>query len=378
MTAVLDQRAELVRDFEREDVPSVARLFVKAFRKGKGELRKPASGLLDTLNEIYFDNPWYDSQIASKVFVDADGSVRGFIGVTTQLVAYEGKRLRVAYAGSLTVEEPERYPLAGARLLRAFLAGPQDISVTETANSTALRMWQKLGIPSDTAYSLNWMRIFRPFGAGVAVMAHRSSAAGMLSPLARFADRCLASRRANPFRMSREAAPRRLTFQTTDRAAFDAAALRLCELYPLRPLWDETSIDWFSSQAAIKRKFGDPCYRVAYGRDGAPVAAYVYFRRCDDLGWLLQSLVRPEQAQDLVDDLLHDAMEFGCVGVRGAAQPWLNNALLSRRTLFLPRMFYLVHTRDKALLEPFRQGVALASGLAGESWMRLIGDDFRE
>jgi hypothetical protein len=51
---------------------------------------------------------------------------------------------------------------------------------------------------------------------------------------------------------------------------------------------------------------------------------------------------------------------------------------MSRKTLFYGRTFYISHARDKALLEPVRSGRALISGIAGESWTRLIGDRFDE
>lgn len=369
--------ADHVRPLEPQDIPAVGRLFVKAFRK-RSRTSEPTLALLEHLKQVYFDNPWHDPAITSRVFVDGTGEIKGFIGVHVQPMHFEGRPLRVAFAGSLTVDEPDRHPLAGARLIRSFLSGPQDISITETANTKALRMWQKLGIPLDTQYSLNWIRLLRPATATVSVLKHRRDAARFLFPPAHLADKAVARLMSDPFRPHLEPGPRRLMFLDTDRSTFERAALELSHLYPLRPDWDETSLAWFSSHGAVKRNFGEPCYRLATGRDGTPVAAYVYFRRADDFAWLLQSFVRPQQAGDLIDDMLMDAHRFGCSAVRGAAQPWLHGALICRRTLFLSRTFYLVHAKDKTLMAPFRDGMALASGLAGESWMRLIGDHFQD
>jgi hypothetical protein len=375
MTDGSGDMADCVRPLEPQDIPAVARLFVKAFRK-RTHATEPTLPLLEHLKQIYFANPWHDPDIPSLVYVDGHGEIRGFIGVTVQPMLFGDRTVRAAFAGSLTVDQPDRHPLAGARLIRSFLGGPQDLSITETANAKALRMWQKLGIPLDTQYSLNWIRLLRPATATVSALKHRHGAAKLLLPLAHLADRAVARLMSDPFRPHLDAGPRRLSFSDIDRSAFDRAALDLAELYSLRPAWDETSLSWFSSHAAIKRNFGEPSYRLASSRDGKPVAAYAYFRRPDDFAWLLQSFVKPEQAGDLIDDMLLDAHRHGCSAVRGAAQPWLNNALICRRTLFLTRTFYLVHAKDKTLLAPFRDGMALASGLAGESWMRLIGDHF--
>ncbi|WP_137129818.1 hypothetical protein [Rhizobium sp. FY34] len=378
MAEALRDAGATVRHFELDDIPAVARLFLKTFRKGRAASATPSPVLLAQLRQIYFETPWYDPQIRSWVFVDEAGEVHGFIGANVVPMEYEGRPLRVAYAGALTVEDSALHPLAGARLLRSFLSGPQDISVTETANATAARMWQKQGIPLNTAYSLNWIRLLRPAAGAMSILERKLPAARLLSPLAHGIDWAFARMLSDPLRPRVEASPRRLSFQTVERSEFDAAALHLKDFYALRPRWDAPSLHWFSSHAAVKRNFGEPRYRLALGRDGQPASAYAYFRRRDDFAWMLQSLVTPEQAGDLVDDMLLDADSYGCAGIRGAAQPWLNAALMSRKSLFLSRTFFLAHARDKTLLQPFLAGEALASGLAGESWMRLIGDDFRD
>ncbi|MGN7294729.1 hypothetical protein [Rhizobium sp. SAFR-030] len=378
MTETVRGAGATVRAFEPADIPDVARLFLRAFRKGARPSDEPTPHLTAVLRRIYFDNPWYDPEIRSQVFADETGAVRGFIGVTMAPLVHEGRRLRAAFAGSLTVEDPVRHPLAGARLIRSFLSGPQDLSLTETANATAMRMWQKLGIPFDTQYSLNWLRLLRPVSGGTALVKRRLPIVKALMPLARLGDAAAKRFGGDPFRPVLDPSPRRATFATVSRSDFDAAVLALAPLYSLRPDWDQMSLDWFSSLASVKRNFGEPRYRVALGRDGRPRAAYAYFHRPDDFGWLLQSLTAPAQAGDLVDDLLTDAYEVGCCGMRGAAQPWLTNALMSRRTLFLSRTFFLAQARDQTLLTAIRSGDALVSGLAGESWMPLIGDSLRD
>jgi hypothetical protein len=78
----------------------------------------------------------------------------------------------------------------------------------------------------------------------------------------------------------------------------------------------------------------------------------------------------------MVDDLFAHAYEMGCSGIRGGGHPWLIPTLMSRKTIFYGRSFFVAQARDKSLLEPIRSGQALISGLAGESWTRLIGDRF--
>jgi hypothetical protein len=64
------------------------------------------------------------------------------------------------------------------------------------------------------------------------------------------------------------------------------------------------------------------------------------------------------------------------VAVRGRSQPHLLDALLRRRCVMLHRASTMVLTSDPELLQAVRAGDALLTGLAGESWSRLIGGTF--
>lgn len=362
----------VVRDLEREDLPAVALLFQRTFRRSASA----PSSLISNLHDIFFGHPWFDAELRSKVFVSAGGDVRGFIGVFPGRLELEGRSLRAAFAGSMMVEEPDENPLAGARLLRAFLAGPQDISLTETANATALGMWQKLSLPLDVGYSLNWIRIFRPATAAVNVLGRMSGAINLLRPFGTMADTVAEKIGFSALRFPASPAPRRVQFREASPEEFRDAALTLKETFVMRPQWSPQSLDWLIGQASRKRKFGTPSWRIGETRSGKLSGAYVYFGRPGGIGWLLQALCSPAAAGELIDDLFSHADGAGCAGLRGSGHPWLTAELLTRRTTFHGRAFYLAHARDASLLQPIHSGQALISGLAGENWMRLIGDSF--
>jgi hypothetical protein len=310
------------------------------------------------------------------VFVDNRGEIEGFIGVFPSRLELEGRPVRAAFAGSMMVHRHEENPLAGARLLRAFLAGPQDISLTETANALALGMWQKLALPLDIAYSLNWLRVLRPAGTGVRIAERGLKAMRLLRPVASLADRAAERAGMRTFRASPMTVGSRTNFWDASRAEFVEAVLKLSELFPLRPQWDRASLEWFMDHAQTKRQFGKPSWRIAESRSGQLVGCYAYFGRPGGIGWLLQALCAPNISGELVDDLFSHADAAGCVAIRGAGHPWLTPELISRKTLFYGRAFFVAHAKDKSLLEPIRNGQGLISGLAGENWTRLIGDDF--
>ncbi|MGK6317078.1 hypothetical protein [Neorhizobium sp. DT-125] len=361
--------AGTVRDFERGDVEPVARLFQETFRNSKTQ----SPSLSAYLEEAFFNNPWAEPDIRSKVFAAADGRISGFVGVFPARLEFDGRPLRAAFAGSLMVENPRENPLAGARLVRAFLSGPQDISLTETANQTALGMWQKAGHPLDPGYSLNWLKVLRPASTGVQLLERHVGIARLLRPFGRMADRATALVGKASFHPAQGG---KLAFRDVTPAEFGKALLVLKDVYPLKPRWEADNIGWFLDQAEQKRKFGYPEWRVGYGAGDRPLAAYVYFTEPGAIGWVLQAVSAPAAAGELVDDLFAHAHGLGCAGLRGAAHPWLTPALMTRRAFFYSRSFYVAAARDKSLLEPVRAGQALISGLAGEGWMRLIGDRF--
>ena len=366
-----------IRDLEREDLEAVAGLFQSSFRKPsrKNAAPSPSPELVRYLGEAFFDHPWTDPEIRSKVFVGPDAKVSGFIGVFPTRLELNGRMLRGAVAGSMTVANPKENPLAGARLLRSYLSGPQDISVTETANETALGMWQKLGHPLDAGYSMNWLRILRPATAGAYMLERKLKPAALLQPLGRLADRAAVALRVRPF-LPADRTSAKITFRSVTPAEFADALLTLSQHYPLRPRWDAASLGWFVGQAEEKRNYGYPEWRVGFAADGRPLAAYVYFSRPGGIGWLMQAVSAPNFSYDLVDDLFAYAYEMGCSGMRGSGEPWLIPALMTRKALFYGRTYFLAQARDKSLLEPVKAGQALVSGLAGECWTRLIGDRF--
>ncbi len=82
-------------------------------------------------------------------------------------------RVRAAICGSLMVEGRDRDPLAGARLLKAFVDGPQDLSFSETANEVSTQLWTRLRGVVLPQYSLDWVRVIRPAGFVVDLAASR-------------------------------------------------------------------------------------------------------------------------------------------------------------------------------------------------------------
>ena len=170
-----------IRPLCAADIPSVASLFQRIFMRRSGAAPETLGAYLKSL---FLDHPDYDPNIASQVYARGDGTLAGFIGVLPLPLSFDGTTRRGAICGSLMVDGHAEDPTAGARLIRAFLSGPQDISLSETANQTSEAMWRKLRGTILPAYSLEWVRVFRPAGFLVEGLAHKLAPARVLAPLA--------------------------------------------------------------------------------------------------------------------------------------------------------------------------------------------------
>lgn len=362
-----------IRACTHDDIPAVAGLFQKTFRRA--DAAAPAS-LQAYLATLFLDHPAFDAEIPSRVHVADDGRIDGFIGVLPLRMSLRGRPVRVAVAGSLMVDDPQANPLAGARLLRSYVNGPQDLSLSESANPISQAMWMRLGGRPLPTYSMEWLRVLRPAATAVALASHRAAAAILLRPVAAVADGLIDAVAGRPLRLADPVPGAVRTAEVDDEALADLLP-RFADGYALHPVWDGALLRWILAQAGHKDRYGPLHRRVVYGRGDEPIGCYLYYGRPRDIAFVLQILARPKFVEPVIDDLLRHAADLGCVAVRGRTQPELVDPLLRRRVVMLHRSSTVVHTRDPEIAAAIGAGDALLVGLVAESWSRLIGDTFR-
>ena len=366
-----------VRPFAAADVAAVAALFQEIFVDRRATA--PA-GLAAYIGRLYLDRREGFADMPSLVHVDGEGAVTGFIGVDTLAMRHGDRRLRAALGGSLMVRDHEADPMAGARLLKAFLAGPQDISLSETANEVSTRMWTSLRGVALAQYSLDWVRVLRPGSFALRAVSRRYPPLRLLAPLGRAADRVamLAMRGEGPHWCGmREArpAPGGLNLREIDASAFAALVEPLTRQFALRPDWAPGQLDAIMDDARQKPARGELVLCAVEAR-GAAVGAFAYHVGKGRISRVLQVLALPGQAGGVIDCLVGDAFRRGAAALRGRTQPALLEALLGRRVALVNASSTVVHSRDRALVEACRAGELFFNGLAGEQWNRMIGGTF--
>ena len=265
---------------------AVAALFQKTFR----DPSKPAPAALEAyLAEAYLEHPWYDPEIAPRVHVNAEDRVTGFVGVFPGRFEHRGQSFRAAIAGSLMVEHPEREPLAGAKLLRAAIRGPQDISISETTNAISQGLWERLGGNVVPLLSLDWFRVFQPASAGLSMLAETHPRAAIAAPAARLADRVAAGWTKRYLKLAEPSARLEVDSAPSDRD-FAAAIIELARAVELRPAWSGTDLDWLLAHAAQKDRYGPVHRAIVRGGRGDLIGCYIYHGKAGGIGRVLQAL----------------------------------------------------------------------------------------
>jgi hypothetical protein len=326
------------------------------------------------VRNLFLDHPWREPDGRSQVYVAAEGKIGGFIGILPVRMSLRGKPIRAAVAGSLMVEDPQRNPLAGARLLRSLLEGPQDLSISETANPVSQRMWERLGGRAVAAYSMEWVRVLRPAGLAASFLSEKFSPAKVLRPLAAIVDRLLDFTRAVSLRLP--AGDPQIRSVEADESQLLNCIPEFTAGYALRPEWDRVGLGFILDHAGSKDRYGKLYRRMVYGKGGRLLGCYLFYGRPRQVAWVLQIFARNETVDAVIATLLADAYAQGCVAVRGRTQPELLDSLLRQRCVMLHRSSTVVHSRNSEVMEAIRSGDALMIGLAGESWTQLIGGIF--
>lgn len=366
------------RPLRPDDIEAVAGLFQRVFRD-RGT--PPPASLATYLKDLYIDAPGNDPEIPSLVYVGDDGVISGFVGGNALPMTFNGTKLRAGVCGSLMVDGHETDPLAGARLLKAFVSGPQDISFSETASETSVAMFTRLRGVVMTNYSLDWLRIIRPGAFALQVGSERIRPLRMFSPVVQRADRMLLGRMgADELRWSGIPSAR------TPRGGFSVAEIDTQAFIPLmdkftahfavRPDWAPGQLEHILSDAARKSDYGPMTLAQVTARTGTPVGAFVYHFKPGGIARVLQILAMPGQEGSVIDALIDHAAAAGASALRGRTQPALMDAMLGRRISFTHLASSAIRAKDPAIVAAFREGKGFFNGLAGEHWSRLIGDRF--
>lgn len=356
-----------IRPLEAADVPEVCGLFEAVARSGR---RSPPPQLVEYFERTLLKPPWQDPEIPSMVYAMGDGRIVALIASHVRRLRLGGRPARMAYTGLFVADPDPRFRGVGGLLLKRFLAGPQDATMTDGGNDVLCRLSQRLGTHVVPHLTLRWTRLLRPFATGAAVVGRRSRRPGVRRSLTTLAVPLDVATTSLAKRFQAPASPS------------DAQALTPQDIlgllpdvdraFDLRIDYDEAFLGWLFRELPVVDVLGLPVARLVRVPDGTVAGWYVYYLQPGGFARVLQVATLGSDPGVVLDDLFSDAARGGAVAIGGRVENHLFPALLKRRCVFHRASFdsfVLVHSRRPDLLGSIGCGRSLLSRLDGESWM---------
>jgi hypothetical protein len=354
-----------IRPFGRDDIPQVARLHQTVF-KPQG---RTSAAALDSyppyLSQVFLDNPFCDPCLPSLVYEDDGGRIAGFLGSAPRRMVLHGRRIRAAVSSQFVVDPAGPVGLVAVRLAKAFLEGPQDLSIADDATDASRRIWEGLGGATAPLLSLHWTRPLRPAGLAISLIRHRRG----LAPLAALASPVAAVIDALATRLPRSyfyQSPSKVSAADLHVPTVPSSLTDFLDAGTLHVEYDERTFAWLVERAAQARPGGRLQKTIL--RDGHRI-----------LGWCVWHLDREGQANvlqlkalsaavhDVLDHLFWDTGRQGAIAVTGRLEPRFVQALSDKYCLFHRRgPWMLIHARNPEFLQPFWAGSVSFSRLDGE------------
>lgn len=323
-----DERG-FIRPFRREDIPGVVTLRRHAFRRSE---RETPSALADYFDLVFFGSPWCDPAFPSWIYEDERGAVGGFVGVLPRPLIWKGRPIMAAIATQLMVA-PGVTGSIGVRLARAFFSGAQDLSIADSANDPARRLWVRMDGVVSFGRRVSWRR-----------------------------------------RLDQVSGPPVGTYVATpDPEELVPSMLHVLRSYRLAPAYDLRSVTWLLRMAGFKKRLGRLTGGVVRDARGEAVGWLLFYagteaRRAE----VLQMGSIPGARGLLLEHAMWQAKSQGARVLGGRVEPSFRSALAAAQCEFTAAgPWFLLKAVDPDLLgdlEPGRDDIFL-SRLDGEWWL---------
>ena len=361
---------DTIRVFTEDDVPGAAALFARVYPEHRWSSQAACESYL---REMLFDNPWRDPEVPSWVAEEEDGRISGFYAVMPRRMSLRGRPVRVAVGCQFMVDPHRRNSLTALEMAKAFLSGPQDLTLADGANDLSRRLWMGIGGTASPLYSLHWTRPLRPARYMASLVDERA----MLPPALTFAARPLGAladalvTRLRPNRFLREQTE--LAEDALDPAMMLAHLPDVLRGSALQPVYDARSLAWLLEQTACKTRHGRLRARAVRDRERL-LGWYLYYVQPGGVSEVVQIAACDGSFDRVLQRLLADAWRHGVAAVRGRLDPRFVQEHSARHCwLRTDGTWTLVHSRHADVMAAIQQGDAFLSRLEGEWWLRFHG-----
>jgi hypothetical protein len=349
------------------DIPAVADLWMKVFRKGGGI---STSSLRAYFKDIFLEHPWTRAGISSLVYLNTDGDITGFLGVLPRPLTFKKQPVYAAVSSQFMIDSDRHHGNGAIQLMRRFVGGPQVLSLTDGATPGAARIWEALGGETSTLYSCVWTRVLRP-GQHSLDLAKTRLPAGPIAAAripVRLLDHALT-------RMPLTAFPIPTTRATGEKASSADLVRCIAELSPRWTLCSSYTVqelEWLLLKAREATTRGDLRKTIVRNEKGEILGWHIYYLKTDGVSKVLQIGGREQTFGDVINHMFHDAWRSGAAALSGRLEPRFARELSRRCCRFIFHdVAVLVHSRHNEILEAIHRGDAFLTRLDGEWWLRF-------
>jgi len=355
----------MIRPAERDDIPALVDFHIRVFGMPPGTPPPPPD--LD-YGTIFFDHPWYDSEIRSLVY-EKDGEVLGFMGIVARQMEFKGRPIRAAIPTKFMVDAERGGALIAVQLLKALAAMPQEVAINDGSNEVMREVWLRARADILFPSSMHWMRPFKP-AEGLRRRVRQRG--GMMG---------LAGRISRPATGAVDVVLRRLGWNDFSageglRAESTLATAKLLPLIEqesvqrlLRPVYDEATLEWQLGQLkrmGRHRKLQGAIVRTGKGKE---VGWYLYYHQPGGVSEVLQLVALSGREDAVFAKLLGEVRDRGATALRGRTDVRLLPALANQRCTFAAGDPWSLVMTDNAELRAALQGKdAFFTRLEGEWW----------
>jgi hypothetical protein len=358
------------RPFVKADVHPVTDLVWKVLHERKG----PSPDRLKTyFDELFLQNPWTGDGTSSYVYEDAQGKIVGFFGVVPRRMSYQGKTIRLAFGSNFVVDPESRASMAAIQLIRAFMKGPQDISMADSANESSRQLLRSLGFSVVPIYSLQWARPLRPsryvFHAVSRLKKSRllASIGSISRPFSAIVDTLVAKVPLSPLHQT---SPTSIGEELSADMLLECLA-KIPSKHWMLPEYDRDSLAWVLDFLEKRKVFGELRKVLVRDKDRKIIGWYIYYVAPGAVGEVIQIGSESFAVNSVLHHLFHDAWKSGLTGLHGRVEPQFMQELTMNSCFFFRNgSWTLIHTSKPELSGLIQSGTAFFSRLDGEWSLR--------
>ncbi len=354
---------------ERSDLPAVADLFTRTFRKNNQATDSQLAGYLET---VFFSSPLYTPDVGSLVHLNETSTIDSAILAMPVEFIVHGRPVTARVLCAF-MAEGKSGAAGAARLARMLRAARQDFCFTDNASPVSADHWVAGGGLVLPVQSLEWHRTFRPAAAALDMARRRVKLLAKLplQGLARIADRLVRRSKTSFAATSQDG----VTSTSISLTQFIEQAQVMMERFSVHPVFSKPEFDWLVAAAKLNTSLGELQCRSIADAQGKIIGCYLYFGANSRNAVVMNIFCHERQEAIVVAQIFADLDNLGYASAQGMAQPFLTQAVLRQRHLVHKHTgYFCLVTRHADLKEAAIGEGFYAGGLASESWSRLLHD----